>query len=295
MKWQGLALDTRAFTQTSWHWLHVPRSDTRAGRRERLWRWPVLLALLVTIPAFYAELLLASPPRWAAWAYVLASATVALALYQVSRLTGHPVSHLQKNPLDLLLIGGMAAAAALPPSSDSSWALGFRLVLAFMTLWRMIWSLRHLITRGGLGHLMIISVLVLGACGVGFWWIEPTTPDLGSGLWLAFTTAATVGYGDLVPTTPAARIFAVFVVLLGYGVLTLVTAAIASRWVESGERRIEQEFLHDMRREIAALRQELAAIRAHLPAGTASAVVSSPPASERESVRLDLQQTVEDE
>jgi voltage-gated potassium channel len=74
-----------------------------------------------------------------------------------------------------------------------------------------------------------------------------------------------VGYGDLVPTTPASRIFAVFVVLLGYGVLSLVTAALAARWVETEERRIEREILHDMRREMAAVRAELATLREALP------------------------------
>ena len=252
----------------------------------------MLLALLATIPAFYAQLLKASPPAWAVWVYAAAASVLALALWQVSRRSTHPRAHLLGNPLDFLLIAGLAGAAALPASGDSTTALGFRLVVAFLTLWRMVWSLQHLITRGGLSHLMVVAVLVLGACGLGFWWIEPTTPDLGSGLWLAFTTAATVGYGDLVPTTTAARIFAVFVVLLGYGVLTLVTAAIASRWVETGERRIEHEILHDMRREMAALKQELTALRASL--------ATPPPApgkdaSQREPMRLDLQQPVEDQ
>lgn len=264
MDWYRLALDTRAFTHLGWRWLHAPRSDTPAGRCERRWRWPLLLALLATIPAFYAQLLQVSPPSWAMWVYAAAAMSLALALYQVSQLSPHPRAHLRGNPLDLLLIAGLAGAAVLPFSGNSTAALGFRLVVAFLTLWRMVWSLQHLITRGGLGHLMVVAVLVLGACGIGFWWIEPTTPDLGSGLWLAFTTAATVGYGDLVPTTPAARIFAVFVVLLGYGVLTLVTAAIASRWVETGERRIEHEIMHDMRREMAVLRQELTALRSSL-------------------------------
>jgi voltage-gated potassium channel len=70
-----------------------------------------------------------------------------------------------------------------------------------------------------------------------------------------------VGYGDTVPTTLASKVFAVFVVLLGYGVLSLVTAAIASSWVETEEQQREREFLREMHREIASLRQELVALR----------------------------------
>jgi voltage-gated potassium channel len=296
MNWPRLAVDTQAFTRASaWRWLHVPRRDTPAGRCDRRWRWPVLLALLATIPAFYAQLLQQSPPPWAKGVYALAALTVAVALWRVSRHTVSPSTHLRGNPLDLLLVVGLACAASLPPSSHSGAALGLRLAVAFLALWRMVRSVQHLITRGGLSHLLVIAVLVLGACGLGFWWIEPTTPDLDSGLWLAFTTAATVGYGDVVPTTPAARIFAVFVVLLGYGVLTLVTAAIASRWVETGERRIEHEILHDMRCEMALLRQELAALRESLPPQAATANRSSEHPSECQPVRLDVQQPIEDQ
>ena len=53
------------------------------------------------------------------------------------------------------------------------------------------------------------SSLALLGLGPGFWWLEPRAETLGDGLWLAFTTAATVGYGDIVPTTPASKIFAV--------------------------------------------------------------------------------------
>ena len=70
------------------------------------------------------------------------------------------------------------------------------------------------------------------------------------------------GSAELVPTTHASRLFSVFVVLLGYGVLTLVTAAIAARWVETEERRIEREILRDLHRQLHEIRAELAALRA---------------------------------
>ena len=81
---------------------------------------------------------------------------------------------------------------------------------------------------------------------------------------VAFTTAATVGYGDIVPSTPASKIFSVFVVMLGFGVLSLVTAAIATRWIETEERIIEREILRDMHRQMDALHQEIVALRREL-------------------------------
>ena len=45
------------------------------------------------------------------------------------------------------------------------------------------------------------------------------------------TNGTTVGYGDNVPVTVAGRIFAVLVMLLGIGFLTVITAAITSAFV----------------------------------------------------------------
>ena len=95
--------------------------------------------------------------------------------------------------------------------------------------------------------------------GAGFWMLEPQVITLQDGLWLAFTTAATVGYGDMVPHTHAGRVFAAMMVLLGLSVLSLVTASLAAIFVEqevqdevhTEERKIE----HELMLEIRALRR----------------------------------------
>lgn len=263
-----------------WGLAQVPRDNPRAAHLERLWRWPTLLALTATVPAFYAELLQALPSVLANGAYWLAAMVLASALAHVAYRTQRPMRHLRANPMDGLLVLGLLAAATLPSSSESAWALGLRLAVAFMTLLHMVWSLKHLITRGGLAYMLLMAVGVLGACGLGFWWLEPTTHSLPDGLWLAFTTAATVGFGDVVPTTPASKIFSVFVVLLGYGTLSLVTAAIATSWVETEERRVEREIMRDVRHEIATVRNEVVALRREL-AATRQVEAPPPPAKTR--------------
>jgi voltage-gated potassium channel len=112
---------------------------------------------------------------------------------------------------------------------------------------------KRLITRRGLVYSLILCLVILGLGGLGFWILEPRAITLSDGLWLAFTTAATVGYGDIVPSTHASRIFAVIVVLLGLAVLSLVTASVAAMFVETEERQIER----DLMQEIGALRAEV--------------------------------------
>lgn len=118
----------------------------------------------------------------------------------------------------------------------------------------------HMVALKGLASSVVLALTILGLGGVGFWWIDPEVGSLSQGLWLAFTTAATVGYGDVVPSTPASRVFAVLVVLVGLAVLSLVTASVAAMFVETEEREIERELLRQLsglHREIAQLRQEV--------------------------------------
>lgn len=118
----------------------------------------------------------------------------------------------------------------------------------------------HLIRRG-LFYSLGLCLLTLLLGGVGFWWLEPGIHSLQDGLWLAFTTAATVGYGDLVPRTAAGRAFSVVVVLLGLSVLSLVTASLAAMFVEQEVEQEERQIERDLMREIHALRRQVAALQ----------------------------------
>lgn len=122
----------------------------------------------------------------------------------------------------------------------------------------------HRLVRQGLIYSLLLAMAILGLGGVGFWMIDPGINTLSDGLWLAFTTAATVGFGDMVPSTLASRAFSVVVVLLGLAVLSLVTASLSAifvgKEVEDEERQIEKDLMRELshlRRDVAELRSEL--------------------------------------
>ncbi len=127
-------------------------------------------------------------------------------------------------------------------------------------------------------QMLAFGAVVLVACGVGYWMFDPAIESLEDGVWLAFTTAATVGYGDIVPTSTTARVFSVIVVLLGFAILSMVTARIAATMVGTQERRIEQEILHDLHAQVRLLRRELAEVKARLPEPAAMEAMQVRPA-----------------
>ena len=96
--------------------------------------------------------------------------------------------------------------------------------------------------------------------GLGFYFLEPTIASFGEGLWLAFVSASTVGYGDLVPTTATSKLFAIIMVFVGFGLFSMAIASISAYFVGEDEkedsRRLHQDIV-DLSDEIRELRSQI--------------------------------------
>lgn len=85
--------------------------------------------------------------------------------------------------------------------------------------------------RENLPRLFIVVIAIIFTSSVLLFLVEPNVSFLDS-LWWSLVTLTTVGYGDITPVTLAGRLIAVVDMLVGIGVLAVLTAKIASSLVE---------------------------------------------------------------
>ncbi|MPW18108.1 two pore domain potassium channel family protein [Paraburkholderia sp. CNPSo 3157] len=240
--------------------------NPRAIRAWRHIRWFLCAWSLLAIPAFYGGLTATTGAALvvARVLYLCMSAGFAVSILRVLYLSKKPKALLSHNRLDVVITMGAALSAGwgTPPWHTAEWVL--RLLFVSLVAVRIVLSLKSFFTPSRLVWLLVAGAAVLAMAGAGFLWIEPRVHSYADGLWLAFESSATVGYGDIAPTTPASRVFAVFVVLLGYGMLSLVFASIAAAFVGIEERALRHEMHRDIKHlneEIAQLHLELRALR----------------------------------
>ena len=70
---------------------------------------------------------------------------------------------------------------------------------------------------------------------------NPGFADISDGLWWAFVTLTTVGYGDLYPVTSGGRIVAVFTMLFGITIYSLMIANLTYYVEETGRMRKSEQ------------------------------------------------------
>jgi voltage-gated potassium channel len=81
-------------------------------------------------------------------------------------------------------------------------------------------------------RLLLVGSALLILFGLLIHLIEPSTfHTVFDGIWWAIVTAATIGYGDIVPKTTAGKLVAILFILLGTGVITTYFASVSAATV----------------------------------------------------------------
>jgi len=135
----------------------------------------------------------------------------------------------------------------------------FRLLRAVVVISRALQAERRLSSATTFRVVALITlflVVVAGAAQAAFNANE--FPSFWDGVWWAVVTVTTVGYGDLVPSDIEGQLIGIAVMLLGLGFMAVLTATIASEFIQTDTS--SEEVLNTLRRieaDLAELRAEV--------------------------------------
>lgn len=224
----------------------------RLDRYEKRSAVPMLVLAVAFVLVYGEPILWPDGPSWisstmellnlAIWATFLGDFMIR------ARLSGRFWSYIARHPFDVLLL-------ALP-------------MLRALRVLRVLLAVRFLVSRGrrfAIGRtLAAVAASAVFLCFIAALAVldaernaaGATITDFSRALWWVAETVTTVGYGDLSPVTAQGRYIAVAVMVVGIGLVGVVTASIAA-WFVSLTKDQDDEVLLELR----ALRQELAELR----------------------------------
>jgi len=155
--------------------------------------------------------------NWFIWATFVAETTVLTSLVKNKRL------YLLTNWLNLfIIIAGFPLLWDYIHYFAAFSVLRILVTINIITPW--ISHTRTFFTKNHLGTGILIFVLGTFIGGILISSVDPAIHDPLEGVWWAWETITTVGYGDFIPVTWGGRIISIFVMLMGIGLFSLITA-----------------------------------------------------------------------
>lgn len=164
----------------------------------------------------------------------------------------------KRNIFDLLSIIPATGLAWIFRWSRISRAFTF---LRIVRLIGLTGRLNRFIEKDGLLYYLYVTCAVL-LISASMYSVSERT-HFSTALWWAITTASTVGYGDISPTTTIGRIAGVLLMLVGIGLIGVITSTITDYFSQEENSQI-QDKLDQIEKENQELRSELKKLNEHL-------------------------------
>ncbi|MDZ4202110.1 MAG: ion channel [Gallionella sp.] len=226
------------------HLLGIAGVESHERPVAQLWakrlEWPMLLVALWILLQWYLEETQAITPGlarladWLVWVAFLIETVLLAALVRDKR------TYLFGNWMNVVIIvGGFPFFWQFAPLIGL--LRSFRLVMVVMLLARMSKTARKLLARHQLGNTLAVAFFTMVLSGVMISRIDPSIGTVWDGMWWAWVTMATVGYGDVVPHSGAGRLFGALLIMFGVVLLSLLTANLAAFFIGSEVEKVEQE------------------------------------------------------
>lgn len=96
-------------------------------------------------------------------------------------------------------------------------------------------TLIAILATNRLGTTLLVAFIVTTITGLLITFFDPAIRTPWDGVWWAWETVTTVGYGDEAPSTVAGRLIAIALMIFGAGLLSLLTANLSAYFINKGK------------------------------------------------------------
>lgn len=179
-------------------------------------------------------------------------------LFEVTLLTwlvNDKILFLRTNWMNLLIIL-LGIPIILEGGEMAATLRGLRVLIAFQVFINASSTFRELLARNHLGTTLGVSLIIMTIAGMLIAGIDPGVESVWEGLWWAWVTITTVGYGDVVPVSGEGRVIGAVLILIGVGLFAMLTASISVLFISRTDVEMEknlQQQIHE--NEIKAMAQ----------------------------------------
>jgi len=237
----------------------MPSKDELASKIEKRIDTPMIILALLIIPAIVIELkIVPTNAYWVScatkiddgiWFAFLLEYIVLVSLYD------DKVGYTKRSWLNLLILllspplicpDGFALIRSLRSLRVLRLFRALRILRIVIALRRGVKPISDVLVKNSLHYITLITIILIIFSGIAFSWLELGVISIQGtlqGVWWAITTVTTVGYGDFYPESHAGRMLAVAVMVIGIGFVAVLTANIASYFVENDTNKESEDQL----------------------------------------------------
>ncbi|WP_182200416.1 potassium channel family protein [Paraliobacillus salinarum] len=132
-----------------------------------------------------------------------------------------------------------------------------RLVRLFLLTKNHVPILLKILKTNGLDKLIYTSFIMIFLSSLIVTYIEPNIETFSDGVWWSIVTTTTVGYGDISPSTMVGRVVAVVLMIVGIGLIGMLTSSITTFFIKENKVKIKSvSFIQDQLNNFEDLSEE---------------------------------------
>ncbi len=218
----------------------VDRNETSAALKYSAHlEWPMVLMAIWIVIEWYLQAKGAVPASfvlitdWVIWGFFLFETVL------LTTLVRNKPYYLFGNWVNLvIIILGFPILWEEFPAAGVLRAL--RLIVMAGILIHISSTARRILARNHLGTTLLVGFIITVMAGFLIAGLDPAIETPWDGIWWAWVTVTTVGYGDVVPVSTEGRLFGSFLILMGIGIFSMLTASFSAFFVSRDEKMVIQ-------------------------------------------------------